>query len=409
MSLLSKVKSLQIRIICKLSAYFFVALLSAAAVNPGYASGDGHDHGQETGKKQKPHTESKNHKEKPGGHSRKEEPGGHGEENTVTIKPESLRAQGIIIKAVVPRSLGDVLSVPTEIKFNERRREIITARSSGWVKKVRVFNNQRVRKYQYLASIYSPDFLSAQQEYMLIVNRAKFSSSSADKENQALLDDARQRLRIFGLTHSEIKRLGETGKAFAHQHIHSPINGIVIEHKINAGDTIEPGQKLYVIADLRTVWAQISLTETLLGRVRRGQTVILKVKAYPKQNFRGRIVSIGASVDESTRTVKARALIINRRYLLKPGMFATANIHLKGGKPVMAVPQAAVLRSPDGDWIVLVEKQAGQFKAEEIKRIRTVGRKTVIEGLKPGTRVVVKGAFFIQSELAKSGFSVHNH
>ncbi len=401
MNLASKEESRQIKMICKLGVYLFFALLSTTVANISNASGDnhGHDRGHKAGEK-KSHPENKNHKEGPGNHR---------EENTVTIKPESLRAQGIIVRAIVPRSLGDVLSVPTEIKFNERRREIITARSSGWVKKVKVFNNQRVRKYQYLASVYSPDFLSAQQEYMLIVNRARLSSSSADKENQALLDDARQRLRIFGLTHNEIKRLGETGKAFAHQHIHSPINGIVIEHKINAGDTIEPGQKLYVIADLRTVWAQISLTETLLGRVRRGQTVILKVKAYPKQNFRGRIVSIGASVDESTRTVKARALIVNRRYLLKPGMFATAYIYLKGGKPVMAVPQAAVLRSPDGDWVVLVEKQAGQFKAEEIKRIRTVGKKTVIEGLKPGTRVVVKGAFFIQSELAKSGFSVHNH
>ena len=99
-------------LICKFSVCFFTVLLSTAVVGISYATKDNRDHGHKSEKKHEPHSAGKNHKEAPGGHGHKEEPGGHGEESTVTIKPESIRAQGIIVKAVVPRALGDVLSSP---------------------------------------------------------------------------------------------------------------------------------------------------------------------------------------------------------------------------------------------------------------------------------------------------------
>jgi len=329
----------------------------------------------------------------------------HEDEGIVKLTPQAIKAQGVKIESLQPRHIGEALRASAEIRFNEKRRAILAARSGGWAKKVVVFANERVKKNQFLASIYSPEFLSAQHEYLLILQRANRSGG----DNQALQDDARQRLRILGLTDKEIKQLTQTGQPYPLQHIHSPISGIVIEHKLNAGDTVEPGKKLYVIANLYTVWAEIALTESQIGKVHAGQRVSVSVKAYPGKRFKGKVLSVAASVDQVTRTVKTRALIRNPGYLLKPGMFADAEILLGGDKPVLGVPENATLRSPDGDWIVFVEREPGHFKAVEIKILRTVGGQAVIEGIKPGTRVVTQGAFFIQSELAKSGFDVHNH
>jgi multidrug efflux pump subunit AcrA (membrane-fusion protein) len=327
------------------------------------------------------------------------------DQGIVKLTAEAIKAQGVIVELLQARRIGEALRASAEIRFNEKKRVVLAARSSGWAKKVAVFANERVKKNQFLASIYSPEFLSAQHEYLLILQRANRSGG----DNQALQDDARQRLRILGLTDKEIEKLTQTGQPYPLQHIHSPIRGIVIEHKLNAGDTVEPGEKLYVIANLYTVWAEIALTESQIGKVRASQRVSVSVKAYPKKRFQGKVLSVAANVDEVTRTVKTRALIRNPGYLLKPGMFADAEILLSGDKPVLGVPENATLRSPDGDWVVFVEQEPGHFKAVEIKILRTAGGQAIIEGIKPGARVVTQGAFFIQSELAKSGFDVHNH
>ena len=334
--------------------------------------------------------------------------GGHDEdeEGGVKLSAESIRAQGVVIIKLRPAPLGETLRASAEIHFNESRRVVLSARTSGWVEQVKVFANQHVKKNQMLATVYSPEFLSAQQEYLLILDRSKRSDQ---QEEQSLLDDARQRLRLLGLTKPEIDKLEQTRKPWRYQHIHSPIAGIVVTHKLNTGDTVQPGKVLYVIASLKTVWAELALSETQLGKVRPRQLVDLTVKAWPNRHFRGRVLSIGARVDETTRTVKVRTLIHNRGRRLKPGMFAEAFITVGRGKPVLSLPKSAVLRSPDGDWVVFVEEEPGHFKPEEVKVLQTVGNKVAIKGLKAGARVVTKGAFFIQSELAKSGFDIHNH
>ncbi|MFV1996451.1 MAG: efflux RND transporter periplasmic adaptor subunit [Acidiferrobacterales bacterium] len=330
------------------------------------------------------------------------------EKSGVRFDPKALKEQGVIIEILRPKKLVELLQTNAEVRYNERRRVALTARSSGWAENVSVFANQRVKKNQLLAKIYSPEFLSAQHEYLLIFDRATHDGAE-NIDNQSLLADARQRLQILGLTPSEIDKLSQTRKPFSHQHVHSPISGIVVEHKLTTGDTVIPGQQLYVIASLRTVWAELALTEMQLAKVQRGQKVTLSTKAYPGGQFHGKVLSVGAQMDETTRTVKARALIRNPRGRLKPGMFATAEIAVGVGLPTLALPESAVLRSPDGDWVVFVEAKPGYLEPVEIEVVRTVESSTIIKGLKPGTRVVTKGAFFIQSELAKSGFEVHNH
>jgi len=328
----------------------------------------------------------------------------HGSENEIELTPEQRRL--IESQVLNEQVLGETIRATAEVRFNERRRVAVTARSEGWVQSIAVYAHEMIKTDQFLADIYSPGFLTAQHEYLLILDRFTKQQRSRDR---ALLDAARQRLSIFGLTEEEIAELRRTRKVFAYQHIHSPIEGTVIEHHINTGDNVTPGQKLYVIANLDTVWAEIALAETQLQQIRSGQLVSLMTRAHPGEKFAGKIESIGSSVDEKTRTVKARAIIQNPGAELKPGMFGEVEIVVGDKVKVLAVPQQALLRIPDGDWVIFIEEKPGHYKQIEVERQRDIAGQTIINGVPAGTRVVIKGAFFLQSELAKGGFDVHQH
>ena len=330
-----------------------------------------------------------------------------GKEEGVELSPERLRAQGVVVAPLEPQPVAETIRAPAEIGYNEDRRVAITARAGGWAERVEAYANERVRANELLAEIYSPEFASAQQEYLLIRDRAALGGGESGAAT--LLADAEQRLRLLGLTDEEIEALARTRKPYPFLHVHSPIAGTVVEHELNTGDNVQPGQPLYVIANLSSVWASVSLTESQLGRVRPGQPVTLTVKAYPSEGFRGQILSLGANMDPATRTVKARALIRNPGERLRPGMFADAEIPIGDGAKALSLPEDAVLRSADGDWVIYVEEEPGHFKPMEVKILRNAGDRVVIDGVKPGTRVVTKGAFFVQSELAKGGFETHNH
>jgi multidrug efflux pump subunit AcrA (membrane-fusion protein) len=344
-----------------------------------------------------------------------EEKGKHGAKDehekeqpqTVELTPEQMR--DIKVTVLAKRPLTETVRVPAEVRFNERQRVVVAARASGRVERVAVFSNQTVQKDELLAEVYSPEFLSAQQEYLLIAERAKRRQGDAAADSASLLAAATQRLRLLGVTQGQVGTLAKTGTIYPLLPVHSPISGTVIEQSLVAGDAIEPGKGLYVIADLATVWADLALSEAQLSTVRSGQAVTLAVQSFADRKFRGQIISIESKVDETTRTIKARAQIDNAGRLLKPGMFAEAEVAVGKGNPVLAVPKAATVRNPDGDWAVFIEDEPNLFKPVEIKIVRTVGDFAVIEGIEPGTRVVTDGAFFLQSELGKSGFDAHAH
>lgn len=333
---------------------------------------------------------------------------GHGhksEEEGSVLELDQERARGVKTTKIEKRAIAETLRVPAEIRFNEKNRAIVGARVSGWIERMAIFANQAVRKDDLLAEMYSPEFLSAQQEYLLILDREKRGTADA----ASLVADAKNRLEILGLTAEEIEALAKSRAPYPRQHIHSPMDGVVVEHKVTPGDNVQPGQALFVVADLSSVWAEISLTETQLGQAQSGQAVTISVKTYPDRRFKGELLSVGANLDEATRTAKARALIQNPGRLLRPGMFAEAEIVLGRGEPVMALPEAAVLRNAEGKWVVYIEEEPLHFKPVEVKILRRAGNQVVIDGLAPGSQVVTEGAFFIQSELAKGSFETHNH
>lgn len=341
------------------------------------------------------------HKESDGHEGEAHEEGG--------LRLDKLKDLNIKTGKVKLKRLGGVIEAVAEIDFNETRRAVIIARTDGWVEKVAVYANQQVKKHQLLAEIYSPEFLSAQQEYLLIHARAGQSSLQADEEERLLLADAAQRLRILGMTDSEIEQLAASGKPYPLLHVHSPISGTVIRHELSIGGNISTGQTLYAVADLTNVWVDVALTEAQLAQVKPGQAVHISVKAYPKKQFAGKILSIAGDMDETTRTVQARALVDNPGKLLKPGMFAEATIDIGSERKVVAVPNDAIMQIKDKPTVFKREGQELHPQVIETGMVRS-GWTEIKAGLSTRDEIVTQGAFVLKSLMLKSEMgSGHGH
>jgi multidrug efflux pump subunit AcrA (membrane-fusion protein) len=182
--------------------------------------------------------------------------------------------------------------------------------------------------------------------------------------------------------------------------------GTVIQDAFIEGEFVEPGRALFEISDETRVWVEASLMpEEALG-IEKGSPARVRLGG---EWLTGVVIQSHHAVNEITRTLAVRIEVPNPDERLHPGLFVETRI--EAGSPVdaLALPREAVLRSPDGDWMIIVEDEPDHYRPVEVEVSRTVQGLAVIEGVPAGTRVVTKGAFFIQSELAKSGFDVHNH
>ncbi|HHJ34717.1 MAG TPA: efflux RND transporter periplasmic adaptor subunit, partial [Gammaproteobacteria bacterium] len=199
---------------------------------------------------------------------------------------------------------------------------------------------------------------------------------------------------------------GDASKANGTFKLLAPQDGTVIFDQFIVGELIEPGTKLFIISDETVLWVEARLTPAQAALVATGSPVDILAG---NKHFSGKVVQVHHALDESTRTLAVRIEMANPDDQLHPGVFVQAQISSTSTEQALAVPVNAILRSPDGDWAVFIEHEAGEFEPQEVELLRTVGDLAVIEGIDPGVRVVTKGAFFVQSELAKAGFKVHNH
>jgi RND family efflux transporter MFP subunit len=172
------------------------------------------------------------------------------------------------------------------------------------------------------------------------------------------------------------------------------------------GELVEPGRVLFEISDESVLWVEARLTPDEAAQIQVNARATMLVGDLQME---GRVTQVHHALDEDTRTLGVRIEVPNPDDRLHPGLFVEARIEGKSSERALAVPDDAVLRSADGDWLVFVEYAPGEFEPLEVDVIRTMGGFTVIGGIEPGARVVIKGAFFLQSELAKMGFDKHNH
>lgn len=321
---------------------------------------------------------------------------------TVTISSEKQQLIGIRTGTVQKISFTRDIRTTAQVLADESRISHIHVKVSGYVDKVYVdFIGQQIKKGQPLFTLYSPDLVATQEEY-LIAKRGNQTLGAAPYHEvaegaQSLLHSAKERLKLWDISDEQINRLDRTGQVEKTITFYSPANGFVTDRKAFPQTAINPDMELYTISDLSAVWITADVYEYEIPYVRLGQQVELTLPSYPGKTFAARISYIYPTVDPQTRTVKIRCTVANPKLELKPQMLAEASIRVNYGVK-LAVPSEAILNS-GLQQTVFVAISNGKFEPRKV----TVGpimdgKAVILSGLKEGETIVTSGNFLIDSE-----------
>ena len=289
-----------------------------------------------------------------------------------------------------------------QIVPDETRIAHIHVKINGFIEQVFVdYVGQLVKKGQQLFTIYSPDLVSTQEEYLIAKRGEKTLGSSQFAEvaqgSQSLLHSARERLKLWDISDAQIRKLDETGEVSRTVTFYSPIGGFVMDRKAFPQTSVTPDTELYTVSDFSTVWANADIFEYEVPFVKVGQHAEMQLSYYPGKTWKGRVSFIYPTVDPTTHTVKVRMEFRNRDFTLKAQMFADVDLKISYGNQVV-VPQEAVLDSGK-EQRVYVEKGDGYFEPRVITTgAKLDGKVVVLSGLKAGETVVSSGNFLVDSE-----------
>lgn len=315
--------------------------------------------------------------------------------STITIDPVTVQNMGLRIGVVTKGPLKRSVRTVGVVDFDETALADVTTKFRGWIEKLYVdTTGQQVHKGDPLFEIYSPELYSAQTEYLLATKESKNSSGE-----DSLIATARTKLKFFDISDEQIAELETTRQAQKTLHINAPRDGVVVEKMVVEGQMLEPGMKLYRLADLSLVWVLSQVYEQDLAFIRLGQQAVVKLSYLPDREFRGRVTYIYPTLDEKTRTAKVRMEFHNPGFYLKPGMFATVELNSELEKEALLIPDSAVLRSGEKNT-VFVALEEGKFEPRTVRiGLRSEGNMyQVLGGLNEGDRVVMSGQFMLDSE-----------
>ncbi len=327
----------------------------------------------------------------------------------VTITPRSQQQMGVTYGTVQMRRLAKVVRTAALIVPDEKHLYRVTTKVGGWVDKLFVdVTGQQVRRGQPLLSLYSPELLATQQEYLAAMAASKSLQSSTVPGvaggGADLLSAARRRLELWDISAAQVRRLEETGQATRDMTLFSPAAGYVAEKSVLAGQQIMPGQPLMTIADLSTVWAEADLYESDLPYVKVGMPVTLTLSYLPGEVLHGTISFLDPFLDPMSRTLKARLDIPNPKLMLKPQMYGVARLSFDLGER-LAVPDSAVMRTGEATYAFIQGSDGGLLPREVKLGVRADGYYEVLSGLRAGETVVTSANFLVDSESSmKSAF-----
>jgi RND family efflux transporter MFP subunit len=320
----------------------------------------------------------------------------------IQLTPQRMQSIGVQTGTVEYKQLSDDIRATGTVDINERLLSYVQVRFPGYIRKV--FANatyQYVRKGEPLFTIYSPDLVATQQEYLLArQNQKTMSASTIDgvADGAATLSTAaEQRLRQWDIPDSEIAKLKETGKPVTDLTINSPVEGYVTERDALPNMYAEPSTKLYTLADLSRVWVYAQVFQDDVGRIKPGDTAQITVDSYQGRTFSGQIEDILPQVDIATRTVRVRLVMANPGLKLKPGMFVNVDLKTNLGRQLV-VPASAVFQSGTRQ-LVFLNHGNGSLEPKEITvGPRVGGDFVVLKGLKAHESIVTSASFLIDSE-----------
>ena len=320
----------------------------------------------------------------------------------VQLSPERLQSIGVKTGRVESKVVEDELRVTGNVAIDETRLSTVQVRYSGYIQKVFAdATYQYLRKGQPLFTIYSPDIVATEREYLVAKRNQQHVAQSTvpgvTEGAASLLEAATERLKQWGVSQHEIARLESTGDVQRELQVDSPVSGYITERNALPNLVVQPETRLYSVTDLSTVWVLAEVFQNDLGRVKVGDSASLTVDSYPGRVFEGRVNFIYPQVDMSTRTARARLVFSNPGVKLTPGMFVNVSLKVAMGKQLV-IPATGVLQSGTRQ-IVFVSRGDGYIEPREVQLGSRAGDDfIVLKGLKAGEEIVTSANFLIDSE-----------
>ncbi len=328
---------------------------------------------------------------------------GSGPAGTVKIDPVTVQNIGVRTARVVRGPLAHRVRAVGRVVPDETRLARLHPKTEGWVESMRVERTgERVHQDAILLSIYSPQLVSSQEEYLLALkNRDALAQSPFEDIRRGAEDlarSARKRLELLDMPAHQIRELEQTGRIKKKIHIHSPFHGVIMGIGVREGEFVGPATELYRVADLSRVWVLAQVYEHELPWIKEGDRAEIRIGALPGKRFEGRISYIYPYFESRTRTVSVRLELDNPEGLLRPEMFADVTIAADAREGVLLVPSEAIVRTGERALLFVV-REPGKFEPREVTLGLTAEGKTqILEGVKEGEEVVTSAQFLIDSE-----------
>lgn len=322
---------------------------------------------------------------------------------TVILSAQAVADGGISTAEAIRTALTDVIKAPGELEFNARRLAVVSARARGRLERVAAVSGERVESGRVLAEIDSREYLASQAEVLQAAAReARLRGEPEEPAAKAVLLAARRKLHPLGLTDAEIDELIAAGEPRPFLQLRAAISGTIIEAPALVGAQVEAGDLLFKLADPSSLWARVHVFEKDLAAFAAGLEARLRTEAYPGREFPGRVILVGAVMDQQTRTVDGLIEVRNPDGLLRAGMYVEAEITAAISRTALIVPPSA-LQEFQSRPVVFVRTGPTTFVLREVATgARTDEGIEIRSGLAAGETVVTTGSFLLKSELLKS-------
>jgi Cu(I)/Ag(I) efflux system membrane fusion protein/cobalt-zinc-cadmium efflux system membrane fusion protein len=325
-------------------------------------------------------------------------------EGTIAVDPATLQSMGVRTAKAEVRPLTRTIRAVGIVNYDEKKLAVVTTKVNGWVDRLYAkATGEPLRKGQPLISIYSPELVSAQREYLLALKNLKALEKSAYPEvresAQRLAEASRRRLDYWDIPRRQIETLEKTGEVKKDLTLVSPVTGIVIKRMVTQGQMVQAGMPLLEVVDLTTVWVDAQVYEYELPWVKVGQPAEVTLAYLPGETFQAKIQYLYPYLSGTTRTAKVRLSLPNPKINLKPEMYGQVYIKAPLAEPAVAVPTEAILDSGEKQ-LVFIALGKGRFEPRPVKVgvEGDDGWRQVTEGLKGGEEIVTSAQFLLDSE-----------
>ncbi len=337
-----------------------------------------------------------------------------GEPGVVELQENIESLFKIKVEKIQYHDVAKELTAPGEVVLNAYKTAIVALRIDGQVVRRLSKMGDKVKKGQPLAEISSIQMSEAQQAFIVNVKEwsrvkqlgRKVVSGKRYIEAHSKWQSSKARLMALGLDENQLKQLEKTQLPDGLFQAISPIDGVVISDDFIEGQFIEAGGQLFVISDESQIWVEAYVSPLQAALFSVGDRAEVE---HDGERHQGQIVQVSHLISETTRTQKIRIAIDNSKDDLHPGQFVSVKLQQTTTEKKLTVPENALVRTADGDWAVFVEEKPKRFKQVEVELERRQGDSMIINGIKDGTPVVIEGAFYLSSELAKAGFDSDDH